>query len=625
MSSLPVLVLNSGSSSIKFSVYEAGGNARTKLFEGAVDGIGTDLGKFWIKDATGKKLVDQTPALPNRAVAFQLVADALHSGSFPVPAAIGHRTVCGGPTIKENQIITPQLIDEIESYAALAPLHTPIGVYIMREALRLFPGIPNFAVLDSYFHRTMPEVVTHMPIPSEFCAMGVRRYGYHGISYESIVYQLQPHVPERLIVAHLGNGASISAIFNGQCLDTSMGLTPTGGILSGTRTGDIDPGVLIFMLRKFAESTQDATTVIDRLEAAVGKKAGLLGVSELSNDMRDLREAIDAGNQKARMAVDKFNWTIAKWIGGFVAELGGLDMLVFTGGIGENDIATRREICSSLGALGIQLDPARNNVRGEAVISAENSAVTVRVIPPARGSDDCESCCEDDGGNRLGCSCRGFRRLRRSHTQELFESRGRLCFRKHEPGKQQPRILPPIASPAHSTRMNGTDGRQETDCFVGSADATVTRQLRQGITFLRRRTSEAAKQAPAGGQLSRERSRPAMQFHLYREARIVVRMPRHRSQIAGQGSLQKEGHWPVPLLMNISGVMAYQHVRVHVRSVLLVGAGICVGEVASQDFSVAQHRQPIPLHRACRKMCIPEAFHLVSSSSGSLLRPGNLN
>ena len=383
MPSLPVLVLNSGSSSIKFSGYEAVNGQRTKLFEGAVDGIGTDLGKFWIKDAGGKKLVDQDPALPTRAVAFKLVADVLHSGEFPAAVAIGHRMVCGGPTVQTNQLITPELIDEMERYTAFAPLHTPIAVYIMRESLRLFPGVPNFVCLDTYFHRTMPEVVTHMPIPEEYSAMGVRRYGYHGISYESIVYQLQPNVPQRLIVAHLGNGASITAIRNGQCLDTSMGLTPTGGIISGSRTGDIDPGVLLFILRKIAETTQSAAAAADRLEVVASKKAGLLGVSGLSNDMRDLREAIQAGNAKARLAVDKFTWTIAKWIGGFIAELGGLDMLVFTGGIGENDIASRAEICSGLGALGIVLDPARNNVRGPAVISAGNSPVTVRVIPPA--------------------------------------------------------------------------------------------------------------------------------------------------------------------------------------------------------------------------------------------------
>jgi acetate kinase len=382
MSSLPVLVLNSGSSSIKFSVYEAGDGQRIRLFEGAVDGIGTDLGKFWIKDATGKKLVDETPALPNRAVAFALVSNALHSGGFPAPLAIGHRMVCGGPTVQNNQRITPELIDEMERYTAFAPLHTPIAVYIMREALRLFPGVPNFVCLDTYFHRTMPEVVTHMPIPAEYSDMGVRRYGYHGLSYESIVHQLQPNVPQRLIVAHLGNGASISAIRDGQCLDTSMGLTPTGGIISGTRTGDIDPGILIFILRKIAETTTDAAEAATKLETVASKKAGLLGVSDLSNDMRDLRDAINAGNAKARLAVDKFNWTLVKWIGSFVAELGGLDMLVFTGGIGENDIAARGEICSQLAGLGILIDMERNNVRGEATISAANSPVTVRVIPP---------------------------------------------------------------------------------------------------------------------------------------------------------------------------------------------------------------------------------------------------
>jgi acetate kinase len=213
--------------------------------------------------------------------------------------------------------------------------------------------------------------------------MGVRRYGYHGISYESIVFQLQPNVPEKLIVAHLGNGASISAIRNGQSLDTSMGLTPTGGIISATRTGDIDPGVLLFILRKIAEKTPKTSEAADKLETIVSKKSGLLGVSELSSDMRELRKAINAGNAKARLAVDKFTWAIARWIGSYVAELGGLDMLVFTGGIGVNDIDSRTEICAGLSALGIVLDSSRNNVRDKAVISAEKSPVTVRVIPPA--------------------------------------------------------------------------------------------------------------------------------------------------------------------------------------------------------------------------------------------------
>jgi acetate kinase len=383
MAALFILVLNSGSSSIKFSVYGTGDGEPRKLHEGAVDGIGTDQGEFWIKDAKGKKLVDESPSLPTRAVAFKLVADALHSKDFPSPSAIGHRMVSGGPTVQTNRRITPALIEEMERYKAFAPLHTPIAIYIMREAIRQFPGIPNFVCLDTYFHRHMPEVVTRLPIPEEYAAMGVRRYGAHGLSYESIVYQLAPAVPQKLIVAHLGNGASIAAIRNGQGLDTSMGLTPLGGIISGTRTGDIDPGVLLFILRKIAETAKDATEAADLLEAVVSKKAGLLGVSELSSDMRDLRDAIAHGNAKARLAVGKFTWTIAKWIGGYVAELGGLDMLVFTGGIGENDIASRAEICAGLGALGIVLDTARNNVHGAAVISAEHSAVIVRVIPPA--------------------------------------------------------------------------------------------------------------------------------------------------------------------------------------------------------------------------------------------------
>jgi acetate kinase len=383
MPSLPVLVLNSGSSSIKFSLYEASPAERRKLHDGAVDGIGTDLGTFWIKDAAGNKVVDQTPLVPTPAEAFKLVADALHSSDFAAPAAIGHRMVSGGPTVQENQRITPELIDEMERFTAFAPLHTPTAIYIMREALRLFPGVPNFVCLDTYFHRTLPEVAKLMPIPAEYRAMGVRRYGAHGLSYESIVYQLEPNVPGRLIAAHLGNGASISAIRNGQSIDTSMGLTPSGGIISGTRTGDIDPGVLVFILRKIAETGKSAAEAADQLETVASKKAGLLGMSELSNDMRELREAIAKGNANARLAVDKFTWTIAKWIGSYVAELGGLDMLVFTGGIGENDIDSRAEICAGLGALGIVLDAKLNNVHGAAIISAENSPVTVRVIPPA--------------------------------------------------------------------------------------------------------------------------------------------------------------------------------------------------------------------------------------------------
>jgi acetate kinase len=379
---MPVLVLNSGSSSIKFSIYEASGDSRVHLLEGAVEGIGTDEGQFWIKNSSGDDLVKQKRVLRTPAEAFSLIAEALQSGDYAKPAAIGHRVVSGGPTVLENQRITPELIDEMERYTDFAPLHTPIAVFIMRESLRLFPDVPNFACLDTWFHRTLPEVARELPIPREYAQMGVRRYGAHGISYESIVYQLQPHVPERLIVAHLGNGSSICAIDNGASIDTSMGLTPTGGIISATRTGDIDPGVLLFILRKIAATTSSAREAADKLETVASKEAGLLGVSGVSSDMRDLRTAIQNGNEQARLAVDLFVHSIRKFIGAYIAELGGIDMLVLTGGIGVNDTETRAEICTGLEPLGIVLDPERNNVRDAATISATDSRVEIRVIPP---------------------------------------------------------------------------------------------------------------------------------------------------------------------------------------------------------------------------------------------------
>jgi acetate kinase len=387
MADLPVLVLNSGSSSIKFSVYEAGETKRRKLLEGAVDGIETDpvekLSRFWVKNADGRKLRDASPELPNLEAAYAMVAETLKTPPFPRPAAIGHRMVCGGPTVTENQRITPELIDEMERYTAFAPLHTPTAIYIMRQVMKEFPDVPNFVCLDSYFHRNLPKVTQHLPIPEEYSAMGVRRFGAHGLSYESIVAHLKPYVPPRLIVAHLGNGASIAAIRNGVSMDTSMGLTPTGGIISGSRTGDIDPGVLLFILRKLANKAPNTQEAANRLEKIVNRQSGLHGVSGLTSDMRALRDAIAHGNAEARLAVNEFVYVLRKYIGSYIAVLGGLDMLVFTGGIGENDAATRAEVCAGLELLGIVLDAGRNSSRGEATISSTSSRVTVRVIPPA--------------------------------------------------------------------------------------------------------------------------------------------------------------------------------------------------------------------------------------------------
>ena len=389
MPTRPTLVLNSGSSSLKFSMWEASTMQRQKLLEGEIEDIGANQAahaKFWIKSwmegAGGAKIVDESPQLSDLAAAFDLVTRALSKPPFPSPQAIGHRMVCGGPTVTENQFLTPALIDEMERYTAFAPLHAPSAIFLMREAMRLNPGVPNFVCLDSWFHRYLPEVTRHLPIPDEYTAMGLRRFGAHGLSYESIVAQLEPHLPSRLIVAHLGNGASICAIRDGKSVDTSMGLTPTGGIISGSRTGDLDPGVLIFLLRKLAEREDNTAKAADALETIVNKKSGLAGISGLSSDMRKLREAISGGNAAARLAVDEFVYVLRKYIGAYIAILGGLDMLVFTGGIGQNDSATRAEVCHGLECFGISLDQERNQTGG-AIVSADKSAVTVCVTPPA--------------------------------------------------------------------------------------------------------------------------------------------------------------------------------------------------------------------------------------------------
>jgi len=391
MSELPILVLNSGSSSIKFSTYRATAEQRSPLFDGAVDGIGTANGSFHVKSADGKKVVDEKPQVPNREAAFKLIAEALQKPPFPKPAAIGHRVVAGGPHLRDHQRITPEVLAELERSVGFAPLHNPSAIYIIHRIEELFPGLPNFVCFDSAFHTTIPEVAARFAIPEVYWEQGVRRYGAHGISCESILYQFRGQVPPQLIIAHLGNGCSITAVKDGKSVDTSMGLTPTGGIISGGRTGDIDPGVLLYILRDLkpeegaaALSRDEAAT---KLETLVNRKSGMVGTSQGLSDMRDLRAAIKAGNSLAAMAVGQFTYVLRKFLGSYIAVLGDLDVLVFTGGIGEHDADTRREVCGELEARGIVLDPERNqaplkDVNGHGVISADHSPVKVLVIPP---------------------------------------------------------------------------------------------------------------------------------------------------------------------------------------------------------------------------------------------------
>ncbi|HTJ29633.1 MAG TPA: acetate/propionate family kinase [Acidobacteriaceae bacterium] len=383
-----ILVLNGGSSSIKFSAWSLT-DEKQKLIEGEIEDIGVEgegAARFWVKswlnNHAGEKIIDENPNLEDTTDAFKTIADALNKLGLNHPAAIGHRMVCGGPTVIEHQRITNDLLAEMERYTNFAPLHAPSEIRLMREAIARFPQTPNYVCLDSRFHRDLPAVTRELPIAEEWRAKGLRRFGAHGLSYESLVHHLGDKLPKRVIAAHLGNGASVCAILDGRSLDTSMGLTPTGGILSGSRTGDLDPGVLLYLLRELGHSNPDTANAANALEVAVNKHAGLAGLSSLSNDMRALREAIDKGNQAAHLAVDEFVYVLRKYIGAYAAALGGLDMLIFTGGIGEHDAQTRAELCTGLEFLGVKLDPAKNaSAKGEAVISTEDSTIQIQVIP----------------------------------------------------------------------------------------------------------------------------------------------------------------------------------------------------------------------------------------------------
>ncbi len=370
MSATPILVINSGSSSLKFGLFEAAQHEIRPLARGSADGIGSDRGKVSLQSADGKVLYEQQQAVRDQPHALGLVAAQLSAHGLPAAAAVGHRIVHGGPALREHQKITPRVLEQLEAAAHFAPLHVPAAVALIRETQRLFPGIPEFACFDTAFHRTLPEAAARFPLPARFWNEGVRRYGFHGLSCESILHTLGAARPARLIVAHLGNGASITGIADGCSVDTTMGLTPTGGIIMGTRCGDIDPGVLLYILRSNGNSAAELEILVDR-------QSGLLGISGESRDMRLLHQASDAG---ARLAIEMFARSAKKAIAGFAAVLGALDLLVFTGGIGEHDPAVRAGICEGLQCFGVHLDEPANQ-RGLENISSAQSQVLVRILP----------------------------------------------------------------------------------------------------------------------------------------------------------------------------------------------------------------------------------------------------
>jgi acetate kinase len=367
-----ILCMNSGSSSLKFTLYQLGEAAETALAEGAVECISMPGGSLWIRATTTDTRVDESSDFPDHQAAVHSAFAALEKLKLPSPDAVGHRIVHGGADHIAPERVDQRLLENLRQLVPYAPLHLPAEIQGIEAVAAHFPDLPQVACFDTAFHRRMPELAQRFPLPRSFWDAGMRRYGFHGLSYEYIVDQVGAATLGRAIIAHLGNGASMAAVQHGQPLDTTMGLTPTGGFMMGTRTGDLDPGLLIHLL---TAGGYDAP----KLEHLVNHQSGLLGVSGISPDMRTLLERRDSDGHAAQ-AVDMFCYQLRKAIGALTAVLGALDTLVFTGGIGERAAPVRWDVCHGLAYLGIWLDPHLNNRHAD-VISTPESRCTVRVVP----------------------------------------------------------------------------------------------------------------------------------------------------------------------------------------------------------------------------------------------------
>jgi acetate kinase len=347
-----ILALNSGSSSLKFGLYRTGSERTERLLSGEAETIGDGNSKFSARDRHGKTIISEPVSLPGQREAIIRIAKLLGDADTPAPVGIGHRIVHGGPRLRQHCLIDGPVLRELEAATAFAPLHTPPALAVIRFAQEHFPGLPQAACLDTAFHAGLPEVARVLPIPREWQSAGIQRYGFHGLSCESILHQLGSDLPDRVVIAHLGNGASVTAVKGGKSIDTSMGLTPTGGVIMGTRCGDLDPGVLVYLIR---ENQFDAAM----LEQLVDHRSGLLGISGVSSDMRRLHEAA-VTNPDAQLAVQMFCYSVRKQMAGMIAALDGVDLVVFTGGIGENDPEVRAAICDGLSWIGVRLADRRN-------------------------------------------------------------------------------------------------------------------------------------------------------------------------------------------------------------------------------------------------------------------------
>ncbi len=382
---MKILVLNCGSSSIKYKLFDM--TSGDVMAQGGIEKIGLPGAFLKLTGKDGKKVVLEKD-IPGHQEGIEFILSVLTDATYGCIKeykeidAVGHRVVHGGEKFASSVLITKEVINKVIECSDLAPLHNPANLKGIDAMEALIPGIPQVAVFDTAFHQTMPDYAYMYGLPYElYTKYGVRRYGFHGTSHRYVSRRAceilgVPYEEQRIITAHIGNGGSIAAVDHGKCVDTTMGLTPTEGLLMGTRCGDIDAGALPFIIDK---EHLDA----NGLSNLINKQSGVLGLSGVSSDMREIEAAVEAGNPRAIMALNVYNYRIKKYIGAYAAAMGGCDILVWTGGVGENQWATRRAVCENMEYMGMKIDVEKNDgMRGEEmVISAPDSKVTIIVVP----------------------------------------------------------------------------------------------------------------------------------------------------------------------------------------------------------------------------------------------------
>ena len=381
---MKILVLNCGSSSVKYKLIDS--DSKKVLAEGGVEKIGLPDSFLKFKRPDGSKET-LTIEMPTAKEAVKNVLDILTDPKEGVIKslneidAVGHRVVHGMEWFNKSVLITPEVIEKVKECYSVAPLHNPANVTGIEAVSAIIPDVPQVAVFDTAFHQTMPAKAFMYALPYEaYEKYGVRRYGFHGTSHRYVSARAceflgLPYEKQRIITCHIGNGARITAIKDGKSVDTSMGLTPTEGLMMGTRVGDVDPGAIVYMMEREGLDAAGVSKLIN-------KRSGVAGVSEISSDMRDIEDAIERGEEKAILALDMYEYRILKYIGAYAAVLGGVDVIVFTGGVGENQTSTRAKICEQLAFMGVTFNAEANKVRGEEIeISGADSKTHVVVIP----------------------------------------------------------------------------------------------------------------------------------------------------------------------------------------------------------------------------------------------------